>query len=71
MRNPSKTRLLDEIREELLKYHDIAESTILIDKSQITILCKKLHSSFKIIHQYLIKQLKIIPNIKHIIEKKK
>ena len=70
MRNPSKTRLLDEIREELLKYHDIAESTILIDKSQITILCKKLHSSFKIIHQYLIKQLKIIPNIKHIIEKK-
>ena len=70
MRNPSKTRILGEIREELLKYHDIAESTILIDKSQIKILCNKLHTSFKIIHEYLIKQLKIIPNIKNINEKK-
>ena len=58
IRNPSKTHLLNESKQELKKYHNRAERTILCDNKIIDILCNKLNSSFEKINRYLVNNKK-------------
>ena len=68
IRNPSKTRLLEESQQELKKYHNRAEKTILCDDKIIDTLYDKLNSSFEKINKYLVSNKKI--NINNNINKK-
>ena len=58
IRNPSKTHLLGESKQELKKYHNRAEKTILCDNKIIDILSNKLNSSFEKINRYLVNNKK-------------
>ena len=53
IRNPSKKKLLEEDKEELKKYHNLASKTILCDLSLIDILYNKLNPSFEKIGRYI------------------
>ena len=67
VRNPSKSKLLDEAKEELKKFHNLAEKTILCDNSLIDKLYEKLNSSFEKIERYIKERKKY--NIKKINKK--
>ena len=58
IRNPSKTRLTEETQQELKKYHNLAEKTILCDNSLIDIIYTKLQSSFQKIDRFLLNNKK-------------
>ena len=66
IRNPSKTQLLEESKQELKKYHNRAEKTILCDNKIIDTLYDKLSSSFEKLSRYLvnIQKFKYNSNIK-------
>ena len=53
IRNPSKTRLVGEAQQELKKYHNLAEKTILCDKSILIALYIKMTPAFEIIDRFL------------------
>ena len=67
IRNPSKTRLLEESKQELQKYHNRAKKTILCDNRIIEALYNKLYSSFDKINNILLnnKKFKYNSNINH------
>ena len=52
IRNPFNSKSLEEIQNDLKKYHSIAEKTILIDYSLVDIFYSKLLSAFEKIHYY-------------------
>ena len=68
IRNPSKTHLLEESQQELKKYHNRAEKTILCDNKIIDVLFNKLNDSFEKINRFLASNKKFIYN--HNISKK-
>ena len=53
IRNPSKNRILEEAQEELKKFHNLAEKTILCDSSLVNILYEKICPSFEKIERFL------------------
>ena len=63
MRNPSKTQLLEESQQELRKFHNRAERTILCDYKIIEALYNKLNSSFEKLSRFIAKNKKMICNI--------
>ena len=64
IRNPSKTHLLEESKQELKKYHNRAEKTILCDNKIIEALYGKLNSSFDKINRFLVNNKKFEYNNK-------
>ena len=58
VRNPSKTRLKEEVCLELKKYHNLAQKAILCDATLLMSLYTKLSSSFEKIERYLLKNNK-------------
>ena len=72
IRNPSKTRLIEETQQELKKFHNLAKKTILCDTSILSALYTKLLPSFDKIDRFLSKNKKCeVKNInkRHIIVK--
>ena len=67
VRNPSKSKLLEEAKEELKKFHNLAEKTILCDQSLIDIIYEKLSPSFEKIERHIKNQKKY--NIKKLNKK--
>ena len=63
IKNPSKTHLLEESQQELKKFHNRAEKTILCDYKIIDILYNKLNNSFEKITRYISSNKKLICNI--------
>ena len=53
IRNPSKTKIIEETQQELKKFHNLAKKTILCDDSVIDILFFKLSPYFEKIERYL------------------
>ena len=64
IRNPSKTHLLEDSKQELQKYHNRAEKTILCDNKIIEALYDKLNSSFDKINRFLVNNKKFKYNNK-------
>ena len=58
IRNPSKTYILEDSKQELQKYHKRAEKTILCDDKIIELLYDKLNSSFDKINRFLVNNKK-------------
>ena len=58
IRNPSKTYILEDSKQELQKYHKRAEKTILCDDKIIELLYDKLNSSFDKINGFLVNNKK-------------
>ena len=58
VRNPSKNRLTEESKEELKKFHNLANNTILCDYTLIDKLYAKLNSSFEKIDRFIMKNKK-------------
>ena len=62
VKNPSKTHLLEDSQQELKKYHNRAERTILCDNKIVDLLYNKLQNSFERINRFLFTNKKITSN---------
>ena len=70
IRNPSKGHLIEETQEELKKYHNLAQKTILCDDTIIDNIFTKLISSFEKIERFINNKKGEIQNVKININRK-